>query len=192
MKRSDIINRLIKKYTYNTYLEIGVRRKENFKKIKCDEKTCVDPNFSSTFKINSTEFFKINKNRFDIIFIDGSHQEKDVDIDINESLKILNDNGAIVLHDCNPKSKWHQRDTPDGKTWNGTVWKSFVKLRFNNENLKMYTVNTDHGCGVITKGKQEKLNSNDYKNYLNYDVFDKSRKIFLNLISPQQFLKIVK
>ena len=44
MKRTDIINALVNKYNYNTYLEIGVRHLEdNFNHINCIDKIGVDP-----------------------------------------------------------------------------------------------------------------------------------------------------
>ena len=106
--------------------------------------------------------------------IPTSHLEKDVDVDITESLKILNKGGLIVMHDCNPPTEQHQLESPVLGQWNGTAWKSFVKLRFLNENLKMYTIDTDWGCGVIMKGKQSKLDKNEYKDYLKYKIFNHS------------------
>ena len=122
MKRTDIINNLIKNYKFTSYLEIGVRRKENFNQIKCNKKICVDPLYPSDFKMKSSKFFTKNKDNFDIIFIDGSHLEKDVDVDITESLKILNKGGLIVMHDCNPPTEQHQLESPVLGQWNGTVW----------------------------------------------------------------------
>ncbi len=50
-------------------------------------------------KITSNEFFKINKNKFDLIYIDGSHVFEDVLNDGNNSIKILNHNGLIIFDD---------------------------------------------------------------------------------------------
>lgn len=41
------------------------------------------------------------KNKFDLIFIDGDHGTKSVICDINNSLKIINKNGIILIHDTN-------------------------------------------------------------------------------------------
>lgn len=193
MKRFDIINSLIKKFDYKIYLEIGVRRAEDcFDKINVTDKDAVDPNPLSkkiNYPMTSDEFFKDNKKMYDIIFIDGLHQEYQVDIDIKESLKILNEEGTIVIHDCNPASKHRQTETSNGGSWNGTVWKSFVKLRFTNPNLNMFTINTDQGCGIVRRGVQEVLDQNKYKYFWTYPIFVRYRKLFLNLISPEEFTK---
>jgi hypothetical protein len=90
MKRFDIINALIKKNNYKTYLEIGVRDKECFNQIIIDDKKGCDPldegflaEFSvakSTsdkkwkpseidvdFRMTSDEYFKNHNHKYDII-----------------------------------------------------------------------------------------------------------------------------
>ena len=39
----EIINHLIETYNYNSYLEIGVQRGKNLRKVICDKKVGVDP-----------------------------------------------------------------------------------------------------------------------------------------------------
>jgi len=51
------------------------------------------------FKIKSSKFFKINKKKFDIIYIDGSHFYLDVLKDFKNSLNIINNEGIIILDD---------------------------------------------------------------------------------------------
>lgn len=195
MFRYDIINYLIKKYNYKSYLEIGVRdSRKCFDKIIVDKKTAVDPKFinkpnsenSISYEMTSDDFFKINNEKYDIIFIDGMHEDSYVYRDIENSLKFVNDNGYIILHDCNPIKESHQfsYDKYDGKsTWNGTVWKAFVRFR-NNENLLMTTIDTDHGMGCIKKGKQKSLNIEDKD--LCWEKFIIHKKEWLNLIPKQQ------
>jgi adenylate kinase family enzyme len=58
--------------------------------------------FSKRLTINrmsSKKFFKINKNKFDLIYIDGSHFSDDVKNDFNNSLKIANKDCIIILDD---------------------------------------------------------------------------------------------
>ena len=70
-----------------------------------------------------------------------------VDKDIENGLNYLSDNGFILIHDCNPPTKFHQRENycVDGTypPWNGTVWKSLVRLRFNRDDLKVNVIDTD-------------------------------------------------
>ena len=61
MKRNEIIQYLIDKKGYKSYLEIGVGGSNNFNKIKCKHKDGVDPNGRGNFIMTSDLFFKITK-----------------------------------------------------------------------------------------------------------------------------------
>ncbi len=196
--RTDILNYLIEKYKYTTYLEIGVRNPTsgNFNNIKIKNKLGVDPNplikQDNIFVGTSDLFFMKNKSTFDVIFIDGLHLENQVDKDIINSLNCLNEGGMILLHDCNPPTEMHQRENycVDGKypVWNGTVWKSFAKLRITRSDLEMYVIDTDWGVGVIRNGNQELFPSESINiNELNYELLEKNRKELLNLISVDKY-----
>ena len=50
-------------------------------------------------RMSSKKFFKINKNKFNLIYIDGSHFSDDVKNDFNNSLKIANKDCIIILDD---------------------------------------------------------------------------------------------
>jgi len=192
MKRSNIINSLITKNKYQTYLEIGVRKpSDNFNKIKISKKDGVDPAGNCNYPVTSDAFFASLdfSIKYDIIFIDGLHTEKQVDKDIANSLNHLNSGGTIVMHDCNPPHLINQVEEYDGKSpWNGTTWKSFAKLRMSNHNLLMYVVDTDWGVGVIQKGNQQLFTKADP---LNFEYLEKNRVGLMNLISPEDFLKQV-
>ena len=56
-----------------------------------------------TIRTTSDEFFKNNKEKFDLIFLDGLHTYHQTIKDINNSLRNLNSNGIIIIHDCLPK-----------------------------------------------------------------------------------------
>ena len=193
--RTSIINHLIKKYNFSSYLEIGVRDGINYNKIIASKKVGVDPNpkfiQKNLYVETSDEFFKKNNQIFDIIFIDGLHLEEQVDKDINNSLKFLKKNGYIIMHDCNPPTRFHQRENYEINgtfpTWNGTVWKSFAKLRMNNRNLSLICVNCDWGVGIISKRKSKLFPFNDK---LNFEFLQKNRVELLNLTSVKNFLDI--
>ena len=199
--RTDILNYLIEKYKYKTYLEIGVRNPQsgNFNNIKIKKKTGVDPNplikQDNIFVGTSDMFFMKNNATFDLIFIDGLHLENQVDKDIINSLECLNEGGMVLLHDCNPPTEMHQRDNYclDGKypAWNGTVWKSFAKLRMTRSDLLMYVIDTDWGVGVIKKGEQGLFPLNDINiDELKYDLLENNRPTLLKLISFDKFKKL--
>lgn len=54
---------------------------------------------TTKFKGTTKEFFEQNKETFDFIYIDASHRKSDVEHDLNESWKVLNDNGIIACDD---------------------------------------------------------------------------------------------
>ena len=162
MNRTELINRLIKKYKYKSYLEIGVNTPAqpgyNWVGVEIETKHGVDPNVDTTYRVESDTFFNEHiSQKYDIIFVDGLHLFEQVYKDIVNSLENLNENGVIVVHDCNPITEITQRRLRASDSWHGDVWKSIVKLRMENPNLEISTVDTDEGCGIIRKGKQELL-----------------------------------
>lgn len=192
--RSAIINHLIHKNKLKYYLEIGVRDLKNFNKIMVSHKLGVDPlpikKDRRVITTTSDEFFSKNVKFFDLIFIDGLHLEHQVDKDIKNSLEFLNNNGFIVMHDCNPPTEFHQRENYEVSghfpTWNGTVWRSFAKLRTLKKNISMFCVDCDWGVGIIQKNKQQLFK---LKSEINYSLLEKNRKELLNLISVSEFLQ---
>lgn len=204
MYRFDIINHLIQKNNYKRYLEIGVENGHSLHQVKCDLIHGVDPSSKqATFQIPSDEFFKILKTfspetTYDIIFIDGLHVADQVDRDIINSLRHLSFGGTIVVHDCNPPTEWHQRSYEEARKnscrqWNGTVWKSIIKIRTSRPDLDVKVVNTDWGCGLIRKLSPTEAWNNqiltDVPKELEYSYLDENRDQALNLISTEEFLE---
>lgn len=188
MRRFEILNHLIRKFNYTSYLEVGVQKNASFKTVECARKVGVDPDPSAnaTFCMESDKFFAQNKESFDIFFVDGLHEYEQVYRDILNSLKYLKEGGTIVCHDMNPSSYEAQEVPRVQRRWNGDVWKAFVRLRTERDDLEMFTVDTDEGCAIIRKGKQKKLEGNII---LDYRFLDQNRKSWLNLISVNEFLE---
>jgi hypothetical protein len=168
--RYDLINKVIKKFGFKNYLEIGVCFPEEcFDRIEIEDKVGVDPGVENPnnpvkYQMESDTFFeKLNNglldlpssHKWDLIFIDGLHISHQVLKDINNSLEHLNPGGYVMLHDCNPPTYFYQREDycVNGvyKGWNGTVWKAIYYLRANRPDLKVGVINTDWGVGVIRK-----------------------------------------
>lgn len=191
MNRTTIINSLIKKIQGKKYLEIGISNGDNFGKIKCDYKIGVDPEITSpaTLHLTSDQFFEINQETFDVIFIDGLHHADQVEKDIINALACLSPEGYIVCHDMNPLEKSHQIIPFTGGIWNGNCWEALVKLRSTRTDLDIKVVDVDHGCGIIQKASQQKLLVNNM--LITYENFDKNRKEWLNLISTDEFQKYI-
>lgn len=151
MTRTDIIQRLIDE---RGYLEIGVFRKENFNKIRCEHKVS---EAHADFCTTSDEFFKLTTTQFDIIFIDGLHEHNQVWRDIQNSLKHLNEGGVIVMHDCMPTSehtaRWDNKSHQD-EEWYGDVYKAYKELPY-----WVYCIDT--GCGIIDTTKERVIESKE-------------------------------
>ena len=131
-------------------------------------------------------FFSQNKETFDVIFIDGLHWSEQVYKDIINSLDVLSEGGYIICHDMSPYCEFIQRYPQPRREseWTGDCWKAWVKLRSDRDDLKMAVVDTDYGCGVITRGNQDKLKVDDE---LTWDLLDNKRVELLNLISIEKF-----
>jgi hypothetical protein len=207
MKRTDIINTLIKVNNYKTYLEIGLADPDtNYNLIDCECKECVDPYILEdhkyfdltdvnriqniidtvlTYRITSDEFFSQNKKTYDLIFIDGLHTKEQVSRDIINALKVLNPGGKIVVHDCLPPNESCQIVPRIQDYWTGDVWKAIPELK--KQNIVFNVVDTDFGCGIIEYYE----NSNELEYITDFDNtwtdFENNRNNLLNVISTYDF-----
>ena len=192
MKRTDIINILIQKYGYKSYLEVGTQDPtSNFDLITTECKVSVDPfpRGEVTFVGTSDEYFEsIDENsKFDIIFIDGLHHDDQVLRDIENSLNHLSENGTIVCHDCLPTTEDMQARDDHGREWTGDVWKAIAELRVERIDLDIKVVDTDYGCGIIRRGTNIPYETTaNYKSYYHYST---NKRNMLNVISAEQFIQ---
>ena len=188
--RWDLIQFLIDKYEYSSYLEIGCDKDQSFSKIEISHKVGVDPISGGTIRKTSNDFFRTNKKKFDLIFIDGLHHYEQVIEDIDNAIDILNDNGHILVHDCLPRTIAHQAIPRYRGSWNGDVWKAIVDLR-TRKNLEVFTCEIDFGVGIIQKKNNSKileLKINNFKNLKFKDYFHRNKE-FMNVISYNETLK---
>lgn len=188
-RRYDIINKIIIKKNYTSYLEIGCFKDETFNQININKKIGVDPVSGGNLRMTSDQFFIENKDKFDLIFIDGLHVYEQVIKDIFNSIKILKENGIILIHDCLPRKLWYQTPTRMSDTWNGDVWKAIVECR-TLKNIDTYTCLADEGIGVIKVQKNKNLlnlNLSNFKN-LRYKEYYKNRESLMNIISVEKLI----
>lgn len=190
--RTDIINKLITKFQLETYLEIGVDKGINFKRVKAKRKTSVDPNatYDVDYPMSSNAFFEQlpKDTMYDLIFIDGLHTAEQVKLDISNALKYLSPNGFIVVHDCSPTLKAHQTTQPTIPAWTGDVWKGWMYFRQHATALSMYVVDTDWGVGVISRGAQVCYTDKPCDD-LTFEDLEQNRAHLLNLVSVDDFLE---
>lgn len=209
MNRTEIINLLIEKNNYKSYLEIGLDNPDsNYNHIRCEYKECVDPFFEKdhingfdvnilnfeniinnvlTYRMTSDEFFLKNDKKYDIIFIDGLHTKEQVGKDIINSLKVLNTGGKIVCHDCLPTDYNSQKVPREQAYWFGDVWRTIPEL--SKQNIKFNTVDCDCGCCIIDFFE----NNSDLQYISKWDkVWEdfENDKSFMNIISIDDFRKL--
>jgi hypothetical protein len=165
--------------------------------------------------ISNDAFIEIKKQNktYDIIFIDGLHWNEQVSIDIKNSLDVLNKNGIIVLHDCNPPTPIHACYPPPdiiNRPWNGDCYKSIIKFKYENKNIFSFVIDTDWGVGIIHPDRLDNFNEyidiqniceNEDDNIvggtikiddkiLTWNFFDSNRIKLLNLIDTDTFFKL--
>lgn len=193
IKRHEIINFLIQKNKYQKYLEIGVYDGLNIQKIQIQHKDGVDPGAEGiippevNYPMTSDQFFdRLSDDvKYDLIFIDGLHHCDQVIKDIQNALKHINNNGIIILHDCNPPNEQIQKVPRETIAWTGNVWKAFVNFKLNNPEIQSFTIDTDWGIGVIQCN--DFITTNFNLNDIEWNIFDKNRQEYLNLISVEKF-----
>ncbi len=189
--RIEIIQKIINKHHYKTYLEIGCDNDENFSRILIEKKIGVDPLKGGTLRMTSDEFFNNNKFFFDIIFLDGLHTYEQTIKDINNALNFLNNKGVIIVHDCLPKKIWNQIVPRMYGHWNGDVWKAVVQAR-TYDYADTYTLKADHGLGIIFKRENKrplKIKVDNFKD-LKFSSYYNRHEEYMNTIDIETLDKI--
>ena len=193
LNRWDVINILIRKNNYKSYLEVGTQDPtSNFNKIEIQHKVSIDPfpRGEVTFVGTSDEYFEsISEDvKYDIIFIDGLHHNDQVLKDIENSLNHLSNTGIIVCHDCLPTTENMHERNDHGGVWLGDVWKAMAELRVERIDLDIKVIDTDLGCGLIKTGTNVPHMTNE--NYLTYSYYNLHKWQLMNIISVDDFLKL--
>ena len=188
--RWDLIDYLIKKKNYSSYLEIGCDQNQLFSRVEVKNKTGVDPVSGGNIRKTSDDFFLENNSNFDIVFIDGLHTYEQVKKDILNSVTCLNDGGIILVHDCLPDSLGKQAVPRYKMQWNGDVWKAIVDLR-QKDDLEIYTCEMDQGIGIITKKHNTSILKLDKEiDQIKFKDYYHNYKNFMRIITIEKFKEI--
>jgi hypothetical protein len=190
--RKFIVQDIIDKKKYKSYLEIGCFDDALFNAVKIEYKVGVDPVTGGTVRLTSDQFFNSNKENFDCVFIDGLHTYEQVKKDIQNSLKFLNKNGIILLHDCLPNNFYEQATPRCQFTWNGDVWKAIVECR-TNKDLDVYTCYADFGIGVIFNRPNKNLLNYNNTNFskIDFNEYHKDPYQLMNIIEYDELKSII-
>jgi len=183
--RTDIINFLIRKHQYQSYLEIGLGNGKNFHEIDVPWKVGVDPNSmacaSERYLVlprKSDRFLSNNKARFDIVFVDGDHSYETALYDIQEALKVVSVGGRIIVHDCLP-NRVEETERTDGFGYYGGVWRAFLQIR---PWWYSYVINTDCGVGVICPDERPSMSMEMIPDNPTFDEYIENRDKWMNIV----------
>lgn len=183
MHKHQLIQILIDRYQYKSYLELGCLKDENFKAIRINNKTGVDHISGGSIRLTTQQFFDSNHSKFDIIFIDADHSYQGSKYDLLNSLDCLCKRGCIVLHDTLPIKPEDQN-----LSFNGQVWKTVVEMR-SRQDLKIITVDIQYGCTIIFK-----VDANDDTIVVEEPTFEQyinNKRNWLNIVSPEELLSVL-
>lgn len=149
--RIAVVNLILKQFPNPTYLEIGCDKNNLFSSVPVSHKVGIDPVSGGTIRCTSDEFFLVNKEKFDVVFIDGLHEYPQVRRDVLNALEVVPVGGYVVLHDMLP-SNWVEQHVPNisPDAWTGDVWKVAFELA-NTPGLEFSIIKIDHGVGVVKK-----------------------------------------
>ena len=185
---TQLLNWLIERNSLTSYLEIGVQYpKNNFNKINCEFKVGVDPDVKdcdSVYEGTSDEYFAGYPDRsYDLIFIDGLHTADQVKRDFENSLRCLNDNGFIVIHDTCPANEEGTFVPRETRRWWGDVYKFAMSLcRY--AGIKFVTLDMDEGCTIVWKD----ATVTDYDPICGstWQDYQKNKAIWLNIVPAEE------
>lgn len=182
----------------NLYLEIGVEYGQTFNNVHFFNKTGVDPDpkcqSEAVIKMTSDDFFDVNENYFDVIFIDGMHQVEYLVRDINNSLKFLKPDGILFIDDILPLNEEEQLKVPKqhkiengilkytNSPWTGDVWKVvYYILQFHRKDFSFEYFTHENYRGVAKLTIKNLFNIPESKletiNGYTFDLFEEYLKI---------------
>ena len=187
--RTELLNVLISVKGLDSYLEIGVATGENLAQIIAPIRQSVDRYADATYQMTPDDFFAsdLGLDRYDLIFVDGLHEEDQCRRDLENALARLSDRGWIVAHGANPPIEWHQRPVEEyerGNEWNGTVWKALVRFRSEHPELELCTFDLAWGCALVRRraGNVRPDPAPELPDTLEWVFFAKHRRELLNLV----------
>ncbi len=169
MRKYEIARMLARRYGYKSYLEICtpttggtfslVDKKQFSRRMRLMYRRPSD--FSDGERIDlSTEaesgeelFNELLKSgeRFDLVFIDPWHSYAGSLRDITFGLRLVKDDGVLLIHDCSPPNATCAEPEYRPGEWCGLTFAAYLDVVLFTGGLHYITVDTDYGCGVISK-----------------------------------------
>ena len=150
MNRTDVINMVAEMIGAETYLEVGLGSRANYHAVKIANKEGCDIKGDATYKMRSDKMWKEvkrDKRKYDIVFVDGSHDEETALLDMTQALKVAK---VVICHDVWPDTPRHalpEKPSP-GAAWCGTVYRAFARIT-RRKGVSGVAITDDHGVGIL-------------------------------------------
>ena len=150
-----LIREIVRLTGCQTYLELGTYDGTTFEYIFPQVKRgiCVDivdirrSKLGEFYKMTTDEFFTKFQDGVDVVFIDADHKFESVNKDFENSLKLLNKYGIIILHDTDPISLQY---TDPG--YCGDSYKMVEYIEKEHPELNILTIPvTDTGISIVSR-----------------------------------------
>lgn len=135
--------------------------------------------------------------RFDLVFVDPFHTYASSLRDIVFALHLTKQDGLVLIHDCNPPEAGIAAPEFQSGEWCGVTYAAYLDVALFAEALSYVTVDTDYGCGIISKRPRPELFGTSADAALaagwkklplaeKYLFFEENRAQLLQLISPEE------
>jgi hypothetical protein len=169
VQKFDIINFLLRKYQFESYIEFCTPTSGraykfiNRSQLKRSHRLMYrcpaefDDGYPIDFRSESEETYdcmdKIYRSKldYDLAFVDPSHTYHCSFRDLFCAFSVLGPRGIIVVHDCHPPDEAHVHSEFQEGFWCGETYGAYIDFVNSLKNIEFYTVDTDYGCGVIKK-----------------------------------------
>ena len=217
LQKYDVVNALAKKNGYRSYLEIcttstgGRFWKVDRKQLRvchrlvyrCPERFEDGHDIAYRSADESIDNLLLGDRAYDVVFVDPWHTFECSMRDLQAGLSVLREDGVMIVHDCCPANKELASPRPVHGPWCGVTYCALVELVLSRPDLTYYTVDTDHGCGVIRKRRSdgtptprqgpagklaEHWRIERSRNADMFEFFFTHKRELLNLISVEDFL----
>jgi hypothetical protein len=138
---------------------------------------------------------------FDIALVDSWHEYEPSWRDLVERFRLIRQGGTLVVHDCLPPRAEVAVPKYIPGEWCGVSYQAYVDFISQRNDLAVYTVDTDYGCGVIRKLANPSAGSTagagaellgDWRSKRDdpmaaFAFFQTHKQVLLNLITPEEF-----
>lgn len=190
---ADVLNAVLRLNGGTRYLEIGIQGGDTFRRVKADLKVGVDPHSKhATYRMTSDRFFAREMElslgnpdpKFDLVFVDGLHEQAQVMADVNNSLRYLSPRGIVIVDDTMPRNASEAAyPQPKGQVaWCGTVWQAALCLR-SNQDLDCRTLDEKRGyMAVLPRENTDRIQIAD----LTFAEFQQHRSRYLGVVRKRK------